>query len=724
MQKVLDGQGGRTDSTASALEWAKLKAADFGYESLNPMQTHAVASGLLSGENVLVSAPTASGKTLLALLSIAKHFESDAAKDGRKLVVYVVPLRALASEKYDEFKTAFKGQKVGISTGDYDSGSSHLLQYDLLVMTSEKLDSTLRHDKDFAGKIGLAVIDEVHLLDDDYRGATVEIVLTKLLIAESRLLCLSATVPNYKEIAKWLYSKPIKSDYRPTKLEIGVCDKKSLVFEANECQPEEIDEKFYLENLCRRAVVGSAQGLAKNAQATGQAIVFVATRPSTEAGAENVSVAIAPHLTEEQKISLDILAKKVHDALPTPTTQCARLAKCIRNGTAFHHAGIPDKQRKLIEDGFKKERTIKVIVATTTLAMGVDYPASWVIVRDLKRFSGNFSSFISALEIRQMLGRAGRPRYDKVGYGVLVCNSSDKREVAEKYIYGEMEDIYSKLSSEPTLRIHCLALIASKYCNDFHSLFDFFSRTFFACHYGSTQELLEKVENVVADLERMGFVAKTKSDALIASPLGKRTSELYLDPQTAYDYIRSFKTVDLSNSIGFICNLCNSTELRPYLTVGRAEEQKLFDDMYAASVELYPEWEFDAQALQKYKTARALNAWANESNEQQMLTDFDLAPGILNARVRIADWLCYSYSELAKIAGFEAVSRKALVYQERIKDGIKEELIPICRVRGIGRVRGRKLFEAGIRTREAYDSAPKDRIKLILGGKAMKEIEG
>jgi helicase len=721
MQKALGGK--ESQQAAEAREWAKAKAAGFGYESLNPMQQHAIAQGLLDGSNVLVTAPTASGKTLLALLSIAKHFKDEKAAGGKKTVVYVVPLRALASEKYEEFKAAFPERKVGISTGDYDSGASHLLQYDLLVMTSEKLDSVLRHDKEFVKRIGLAIIDEVHLLDDDYRGATVEIVLTKLLIAESRLLCLSATVPNHKEIAGWMCAKPIRSDYRPTKLEIGICDKKTIVFEENEGGPEEIDEKFYLENLCRKAVVGSAQGIARDAKAGGQAIVFVATRPSAEASAENVSVAIAPHLAAEQKASLDILAKKVHDALPTPTTQCARLAKCIRNGTAFHHAGIPERQRKLIESGFKKERAIKVIVATTTLAMGIDYPASWVIVRDLKRFGGNFSSFIPALEIKQMLGRAGRPRYDKVGYGVLVCSANEKREVAEKYIYGDLEDIYSKLSSEPTLRVHCLALIASKYCNDFRSLFGFFSRTFFACHYGSAQELLEKVESVVSDLERMGFVAKTKGDALVASPLGKRTSELYLDPQTAYAYIKSFKTVDLDNSIGFICNLCNSTEMRPYLSVGRAEEQKLFDDMYASSVELYPDWEYDSEALQKYKTARALNAWANEANEQQMLSDFDLAPGILNARVRIAEWLCYSYSELAKIAGFAAVARKSLVYQERIKDGIREELIPICRVRGIGRVRGRKLFDAGIRTREAYDAAPKDRLKAILGGKAMRQIE-
>lgn len=691
------------------LEWATATAGTFGYPSLNPMQKHAVESGLLEEGNALVSAPTASGKTLLALLSMARHFSEK--REGK--IVYVVPLRALASEKYEEFSKAFPDRKIGISTGDYDSNPSWLSGYDAIVMTSEKLDSVLRHNKEFAKKIGLAIVDEVHLIDDEYRGATLEIVLTKLLIAECKLLCLSATVPNSKEVGEWLAAKVIKSDYRPTKLEMGICDKKTLQF-GDESEPQKLDERFYLENLCKLAAAAN--------DGNGQAIVFVSTRSSTEASAENLAAAFGATLGADEKEKLAEIAKKAHEALPHPTTQCARLAKCISGGTAFHHAGIPEAQRKIIEDAFKKERALKVIVATTTLAMGVDYPASWVIVRDLKRFGGNFSSFVPGLEVRQMVGRAGRPRYDKVGYGVLCCGANEKREVAEKYIYGDMEDIYSKLSSEPILRVHALALVASNHCNSFHQLFEFFQRTFFAHHYGSSEELLKKVESVVQDLVRMNFLRETQNAALIASPLGKRTSELYLDPQTAYNYIKSFKLLDFSNPIVFLSNLCNSTEMRPYISVGRAEEQGLFDEMNVIAADLYPEWEYDAEAMQKYKTARALNAWMNEANEQEMLATFDLPPGILNARVRNAEWLAYSFSELAKISGEATLCKKALAYQERVKDGIKEELVDVCRVRGIGRIRGRKLFNAGIRSKAEYEAAPLERIKAILGGKASKEL--
>ena len=698
-----------TAASAQSLSWASTAAARFGYESLNPMQRHAVEEGLLEGGNALVSAPTASGKTLLALLAIAKHIEEQ--KQGR--IVYVVPLRALPSEKYDEFSKSFPDKRIGISTGDYDSSGASVAGYDLVVMTSEKLDSILRHDRAFAKGIGLAIVDEVHLLGDDYRGATLEIVLTKLLLENCRIICLSATIPNCREIGAWLGAKVIKSDYRPTKLQIGICDRKSLIFEEEE--PQKLDEKTYLEALCRKAIAANA--------GQGQAIVFVATRAYAESAAEALSVSLGQSIgTPEQKSDLLNISKKAAGALAHPTTQCEKLARCIAGGVAFHHAGIPDSQRRLIEEGFKKQRAIRIIVATTTLAMGVDYPASWVIVRDLKRFDGNFSSFIPALEVHQMLGRAGRPRYDKVGYGILCCTTSDKANVAERFIYGELEDIFSKLSSEPVLRVHALALIASNYANSFKQIFEFFQRTFFAHHYGSTESLFSKIESVVADLERMGFVKETANAAIAASPLGKRTSELYIDPQTAYDYLRAMKTIDTSNSLSYLATICNSTEMRPFLSVGRAEEQSLWDEMSSYAGDMFPDWEFDANAMQKYKTAKALNAWCNEATEQMMLTDYELPPGILNARVRIADWLSYSFSELAEISGSQVASKRARIYTERLKDGIKDELISVCRVRGIGRIRGRKLFDNGIKTKEEYEAAPKERIKAILGGRASREL--
>ena len=182
---------------------------ELGFQRLNPLQEKALAEGLLEKERVVVSAPTASGKTLLALLKILDNFKKTKTK-----ALYIVPLRALANEKFDEFseKLSPHGLSIGISTGELDSSSEELYAFDVIIVTSEKMDSLLRHKAHWIQNVGLVVCDEVHLLGEDERGATLEVVLTKLFQQNCRLLCLSATIPNAIEIADWLEAKLIQSD--------------------------------------------------------------------------------------------------------------------------------------------------------------------------------------------------------------------------------------------------------------------------------------------------------------------------------------------------------------------------------------------------------------------------------------------------------------------------------------------------------------------------------
>jgi len=191
-----------------------------GFDKLNPVQRLALDSGLLDGKSLVVAAPTASGKTLIAEMAALETIKS-----GKK-VVYIVPLRALASEKYEEFKERYGplGIKVAISIGDYDRSESWLANYDLIIFTSEKLDSLLRHGLPWAEQIGLVVADEIHLLNDPGRGPTLELVLTRLRQTSNPLILgLSATINNYQELAGWLEAEAVKSDYRPVKLYQGVC---------------------------------------------------------------------------------------------------------------------------------------------------------------------------------------------------------------------------------------------------------------------------------------------------------------------------------------------------------------------------------------------------------------------------------------------------------------------------------------------------------------------
>ena len=195
------------------------------FPSLTPIQEKAIIAGLLEQDlsnyalsSQLICAPTASGKTLVASMAICNTVPK-----GK--TIYLVPLRALANEKFKEFKALFENTeyKVAMSTGDMDSNSPHLGQNDLLVLTTEKLDSLMRHNVAWLSDVKLVVIDEIHLLNDASRGPTLEIVLT---ILKSRikpqLLGLSATIGNPEALASWLDAKLVIDSWRPVKLHKGI----------------------------------------------------------------------------------------------------------------------------------------------------------------------------------------------------------------------------------------------------------------------------------------------------------------------------------------------------------------------------------------------------------------------------------------------------------------------------------------------------------------------
>lgn len=188
------------------------------FPNLTPIQEKSINSGLLNGKSLLACAPTASGKTLVATMAIVNILEKGKA-------IYVVPLKALAKEKFNEYTSLLENTsyQVAISTGNTDSDSGYLSKYDLLVLTSEKLDSLLRHRIDWLDKVKTVVIDEIHLLNDTSRGPTLEIILTLLQkLIKPQIIGLSATIGNPKELAKWLKAELVIDNWRPVELKQGI----------------------------------------------------------------------------------------------------------------------------------------------------------------------------------------------------------------------------------------------------------------------------------------------------------------------------------------------------------------------------------------------------------------------------------------------------------------------------------------------------------------------
>ena len=274
---------------------------EIGYDSLYPIQEQALSNGLLKGKNLLITSPTASGKTLIAIMAALKKIEK------KEKVIYMTPLRSLATEKYHDFlelnsinfvnnknltttvtknttnleKNSLlkkkKGDKkknfiVKLAMGNYDSPGNDLLNADIVILTNEKLDALIRNDSELLSNVGLFVIDEVHLIGDKDCGPTLEMMLTKIkkFYKQVQILALSATVSNSKDIAEWLDCKLIENNWRPTELLEGVYDNGKFRMNNN----TSIKIKTYYNFHSIPAVAVAIDSL----ESGGQAIIFAETR--------------------------------------------------------------------------------------------------------------------------------------------------------------------------------------------------------------------------------------------------------------------------------------------------------------------------------------------------------------------------------------------------------------------------------------------------------------
>lgn len=684
------------------------KLKENGINHLYPHQQEAIKKGLMKGQNLVIAVPTASGKTLIAMLAFFNALKKN------KKVVYLVPLVSLANEKYQEFSEYFENKKVALSIGDYDSSDPYLAFYDIIVCTVEKFDSLMRHGSKWIKDVGLVVVDEIHLLNDASRGPTLEIVLTKILQSmKVQIIALSATIKNVDEIASWLNSKFVISNFRPVKLVQGVAYNSQIKFENGKII--ELPE-INLEEAISQLILNKNK----------QILFFVSTRKKAESLAKRLS-SISKNFCDKKETSK--LSKEILNAVETPTSQCKLLAELVLNGSAFHHSGLVYKQRTLIEQGFKKG-IIKILVATTSLAFGVNLPSYCVVIRDLKRYYPGFGiSYIPVLEYVQMVGRAGRPKYDKEGIAIGIAkNEREAEEIFERFIFGELENLTSKLGAEPILRMHVLGLIASGFCRKMKDLEDFFEKTFFAFQYGEYKEIIEKVEEIVEKLEKWNFITFSNS-LLLPTRIGKRVSELYIDPLSAKIIIDSFEKLKKEFSDFTLLHLLSNTYEMKFLTRIRAsEEEKIIIEMYNRKeeivVDIPKEWDIDFDYfLPTVKLALLLEDWINEASEEEIYQKYGIAPGDLRNILEIAEWMSYSAKELALILKEKEIAKAFKKLMLRIRYGVKEELLPFVRLEGIGRKKARKLFSHGIKTLSKLRKIPLETLSLIIGPKTARKVK-
>lgn len=688
-----------------------------GITDLYPPQASAIEAGLLEGKNLVAAIPTASGKTLLAEFAMLKSI-LDENKRGKAL--YIVPLRALASEKYESFlkfesilKSNGKGITTGIATGDFDSRDDWLGKFDIIVATSEKVDSLLRIGSRWMDEITVVVADEVHLIDSPDRGPTLEIVLAKLMRQAPQIIALSATIGNAGEVAKWLNAALVLSDWRPTQLKEGVFSGKAIIFGDRSTREVKAINK-------ESAISLSADTLIEG----GQCLVFESSRKNTEGLAARIGDSITSLIQPEIKKQLKKIAVDIRESSEVETAK--KLALCVDHGSAFHHAGLITEQRKLIEDGFRKG-LIKVIVATPTLAAGLNLPARRVIIKGFRRYDVNEGMLpIPVLEYKQMAGRAGRPRLDPYGESVLVTKNYDELpELMEHYVYASPEKIWSKLGSENALRTHILSTIVTGYARNMEELIDFMGYTF----YSTQQEpwgLKAVIQNIIKFLSEKKMIIE--KDGLFPTQLGTLVSHLYIDPLSASTIIEGMAKIEEKGIKFTEMTLLHLVSMTPdmrrlYL---RTNDYKLLSDIVMAHnaefVQTISPGKIDYEwFLSEVKTASVMLDWINEKKEEDIVNKFGVGEGDIRALSETTLWLVHSMAELGRHEK-RSCARAAAELEKRVEYGASPELLDLIQIRGIGRVRARKLFSAGFRDMQALRAADPGAIAKIIGSKIAIKI--
>ena len=691
------------------------------YDSLYPPQELALSKGVMNGNNILVTTPTSSGKTLIGLMGMINILNK-----GKK-VVYLTPLKALATEKLNEFKiiqnlSCFKNRKINIaiSTGDYDSYGTELIDKDIIILTNEKMDSILRHDANWIFDVGLFIIDEIHLLTERERGPTLEIILTKikLMPQKPQIIGISATVSNSDDVADWLRCEQIQSKWRPTELIEGVYNYGKVTM--NNGTAFEIDNIGVADNSTSGIISLAMDSITNDG---GQSLVFAETRKRTVSLAKKTSETVSKFLDKSSKLSAHKIGVEI--LKQGDDTELNRtLSSTITKGVGFHHAGLGIKSRQIVENAFRNG-IIKILFATPTLAAGVNLPARRVVITSIFRYDYEYGGNIplSILQYKQLCGRAGRPAYDKYGEAIIIADSrTNPEDLYNHFVLGEPEPIVSQLMNERALRVHVLGVIASKHKILKSELLYFFEETFLSKYHGN-ESISFEIDSLLQYLSDEGLIIM-RNELLMATKFGKRISLLYIDPKTGIHFkknLDNYNSNKINDGTNFLRWICDSYDFYPKLTL-RQNEIEYFERMFEKH-------KLSSYGLSNYdyslKNLIILLEWIDETSEANLNEKIGVEPGDLYRMVETAYWLSYCLFEIAKLIGRKDLLAEINILRFRIRHGIKSELIRLIQLEGIGRIRARSLYKAGITNVTQIDKISESKLGSIpkIGVKLARKLK-
>lgn len=789
-----------------------------GFKDFYPPQWQALKPGL-KGKNLIISIPTASGKTLIAEIIalqqlLKNHQQYPKQKSKRGKILYLCPLRALANEKFAEFRKNWRsfGFKVGLSTSDIDKPDFKVFRNDMIILTNEKADSILRLNPKLIDQLDLIICDEIHLLNDESRGVTLEFLLTlvQTLKPEIQIIGLSATIQNAHELASWINGELIQSDWRPVELKEGYYLKEEIHFQDGSSR-----RVLAIPNLDHTQLL-----VVDMIKEDGQVLVFANSRRSAMSTAEKLPPILKQIASSEEKKIFSAIQKEYQTSIQDDTALSKKLGQLLDGGVAFHHAGLATSHLNYIVEKFNQHQ-IRVICCTPTLAAGVNTPARRVIIKTLYRYSSEKGShLIPIIEYKQMAGRAGRPRYDPYGEVIILDQKPERLvENALTYIKGNPEAITSKLAEEKALESHILGIIAAKIAINQNELSDFLTKTFYFYqlmhgtavnqekqnfirlrvnsrnfvkkhtqlsqrrkHHGkgndplgmfderenvfqTADELLKtqvkdvnnlltpndskekpkdkqqfnekkaiisrQIKRIISNFSDHDLINLTEKGIKVTK-FGRITTQTYLSPDDAIllreelayaTTLKNHNEIHL-NALSWLhlitkLDACQKFYLRkrdyPMIFTFLEDnwEHFIMEEIWKPGDPNYPAF------AQELKTAMILRDWINEKHDRSITEEFQIGPGDLYRLINLAQWILRAFK---RIVALDAPQFSAEIEELslRVNYGVKPSLIPLISLKGIGRMRARKIYQAGFTTLDKIKQSSSDILaKIPLIGESL-----
>ena len=637
-------------------------------KEFNPAQNAVIDSGFLEDQtNYIIAIPTASGKTVLGVMAAL-----NAVLNGGK-AVYAVPLISIQNEKVKEFK---KFEQFGIKVGKHPSSS------DLAVMVFESFDAITRFSWNTLRDIDLLIVDEFHMIGEYSRGPTIECAITRsrILNPGMRIIALSATLKNMNELSSWLDAHVVQHNFRPVPLYKDVLT------------TEEMETKNKNEVIVKI--------LNTSIEESSQALVFVSTRRFTESLAKYTSGKIKRRISPDQRSKFHEVSQKLLDVPrkrgSLPTEVCLKLAECVENGVAFHHAGLFDKQKEIIEDEFRAGNLL-MITATPSLMYGVNLPSKNVVIRDYTRWTSQGPQPIPVFDYEQMSGRAGRPGYDTEGYSYLIAKSVDEAyNLKEHYVYGEIETTNSKLiENRDAVYRQIITQVASTLAKKPADLLEFFDKTFYGFQMGNNEysnslgidSMGYEINSSLEFLVQNGIIMPTP-DGLKTTEFGMLIAKSKYTVETAVR-LREFATRSSEiNTSQLLYEICKTPDMPRISFKGRKSKEPVRDKLNKAEV-------FVVDIGNTEATAATLMEWMDERNEYEIENAFNVYAASTRRSAYEASLLVKFFKNICNVINFYSGVDVLDMMSARLYYGVKPDIIPmVVSIKRLGRKRARSLVKA------------------------------